>query len=110
MATELPMSHDDAMTPWVKWLGILTYFGIAVLLTLDGFADKEALAMGVGMLAFGLTWALIGTQRINRAGERAIELVGVGIAGVVMIALWIGVPLAALYFVVRFVKWAWTND
>jgi hypothetical protein len=44
--------------------------------------DKEALAMGAGMFAFGLTWALIGTQRISRAIERVSELIGAGIAGI----------------------------
>src|SRR5437762_1766194 len=98
------------ITPWIRWLGIATYWFMAVVLVSAGPHDLQAFGMGLGMVALGGTWAYVGTQKISRGIEWITEALGQAIAGTIVTAFTIAVPLVTLYFLVRFVKWAWMND
>jgi hypothetical protein len=98
------------MAPWVKWLCIGTYWGMTALIVSAGPHDITAFGMGIAMLVLGVTWTYVGTQKISRAIEWIVDTFAEFVATILIGALKIGIPLVTLYFLVRFVKWAWIND
>ena len=94
------------LTPWNRWLVGVIYAVVAIVMLSLGRTDREALTMGVSMIALGVAWIYFGAQRISRGIEWALERFGAWLRWAVPI----GILLACLYFLVRFVKWAWMND
>src|SRR5262245_3642865 len=105
-------ARPETIRPWLKWACVGTYWFVTAVLLLGGVtaADVEALALGIALTMIGIVWSYYGTQAISRAIERTVEGIGTAIGFTIVAAIEVGIPLVGLYFLVRFIKWAWTND
>ncbi len=108
----------------VLWM---LYLVFAAVLISEPVGNPFAFVFGVAMIVLPVVWYFAGTERMTRVVRRLLRPVagrienaatavvdGIGAiitTGIVIFlaALWIGIPLGALYFLVRFVKWAWSN-
>jgi|SRR5919108_4895832 hypothetical protein len=77
-----------------------------VLIGLIAVGDSVAIALWV---ALPVLWLLVGTARIRRTALVVARVLGLAFRSALTAAIMVGVPLAILYFLVRFVKWAWTD-
>lgn len=94
----------------VYWGFLLSFLGILGIVAAEsesGFAVAALFVVGVPIVWYsirprGRTILVLRALKFVRITN---ALVGAALAA----AVFIGVPLAALYFLVRFVKWAWTD-
>jgi hypothetical protein len=94
------------ITPF-EWLGIAVYCLFAVILLAAGMAgDREALNDGLIMLGIAVAFWAVVRFRLTRLLGSALEAIGTGLGWIIVVGLW----LVPLYFLVRFIKWAWMND
>ena len=109
-ARPAPAPAVRPMTPWVKHLAVGTYCFVTGLFLLGGLQDPQAFGIGIGMAALGGTWAAGGIEWIAEAVGKTVGAIIFAAFSIVFAALSIAVHLAALYFLVRFIKWAWINE
>ena len=97
---------------WIKWSGIVTYFALAILL-LATTSDRNARATGSAMIAVAVIQWGLNRPRIDQAIADAVAIAARSasrsIALILNALIRVGILLGALYLLVRFVKWAWTN-
>lgn len=75
-----------------------------VLIGLIATGDRGAITLWI---AIPVAWLLLGTARIHRGAQAAARVAEQTFVWALIAAITVGVPLAILYFLVRFVKWAW---
>jgi hypothetical protein len=95
---------------------IVGYSVFALALMSEGLASPISLAVGLSMLLFPALCYLAGTARLIKVGAAVFapieHLAEVALrfgAWSLTAAMALGVPLAAIYLLVRFVKWAWSD-
>jgi hypothetical protein len=104
----------QAMSPWAKWPLWAFYVFFAAVLLLDAENDWRAMILGGSMVVVPLLWLVAGKDRTSKL---LTALFTQGLNLVVNLIEWgfklgiavvtVAVPLAAFYFLVRFIKWAW---
>jgi hypothetical protein len=84
---------------------------ILILLTASGFeflTHPVFLAVPLILITFIVLRADPLTD-VRRIGERIVKWFALLFTGSLLLLVGVGVPLFVIYFLVRFVKWAWTN-
>lgn len=105
----------DAVTTAI-WRAL--YLLVAALALLDGYYNQGqgGIETGAWMLVAFVAWHGLGPVRRRRAAQGLadwlVRTFGPALALVVRagnLAVMVAAPFAILYFLVRFVKWAWTD-
>jgi len=93
------------------WVAIALLGTIGVFSVFDGFAEDDMQAGWAGVLVLSVIVlsALHKREWFRRAVDAALGSLGRKLSAVTIVAMSFGIPLMAIYLLVRFVKWAWTG-
>ncbi len=93
------------------WLAMALFGTIGVFSVFDGFAEDDVQAGWAGVLVLSVVVLSVLYQRegFRRVVDTALEPLRRKLSAVTVVAMSFGIPLMAIYLLVRFVKWAWTG-
>ena len=92
-----------ALTAWEKRLGVAVYACIAAMFISTGPQARDTFGTGIGMLTMAVLVSTVGSARLERASDVALEWLRKGAVIAAAALLWIGMPLVTMYALVNFV-------
>ena len=92
-----------ALTTWERRLGVAVYAFIAAAYISTGPQARDTFGTGIGMLTMAVLVLTVGSARLEKTSEVAIEWLRKSVVIATAALLWIGMPLVTMYALVNFV-------
>ena len=101
--------HLRALTGWEKRLGVAVYAFIAVAFISTGPQARDTFGTGIGMATMAVLVLTLGSARLEKTSEAAIEWLRKSVEIATAALLWIGIPLVTIYALVQLVTRVWVH-
>jgi len=98
-----------ALTGWEKRLGVAVYAFIAAMFISTGPQARDTFGTGIGMLTMAVLVLTVGSARLERTSDLALEWLRKSAVIATAALVWVGLPLITIYLLVNFVTRAWVN-